>query len=133
MTSNESTNFFAMTPEAKDCQFSLHISEHACQKIQHLMAQEKKIDPQCRPYLQIQVEGGGCSGFQYIINLATTHCADHLYFKAQDVYVGLDAVSLDLVSGSAIDYEQDMMSASCVIKNPNATASCGCGNSFSVM
>ena len=133
MTSNESTNFFSMTPETEDCQFSLHISERACQKIQQLAAQEQHMDPQCQPYLHIEVEGGGCSGFQYIINLATTQCAYHLYFKAQDVCVGLDAVSLELVSGATIDYEQDMMSASFVIKNPNATVSCGCGNSFSVM
>lgn len=122
-----------MTPETENCAFSLLISARACQKIQQLTAQELKSDPSCHPYLQIRVEGGGCSGFQYLIDFVATPCDENIYFKAQDILVGLDETSLELVNGSAVDYEEDMMSASFVIKNPNATISCGCGNSFSVM
>ena len=133
MMSNESTNVSLMVPENENCAFSLSISQAACQRIQQLTTQEKQINPSSQPYLQIRVEGGGCSGFQYSIDLVTTLCAENIYFNSQDILIGIDETSLELIDGSMIDYEQNMMSASFVIKNPNATASCGCGNSFSVM
>lgn len=133
MMSNESTNVSLMIPENENCAFSLSISQNACQRIQQLAAYEKQMTPSSQPYLQIRVEGGGCSGFQYFIDLATSFSAENIYFASHDIQVGIDETSLELIDGSMIDYEQDMMSASFVIKNPNATASCGCGNSFSVM
>lgn len=78
------------------------------------------------------VQGGGCSGFQYGFTLDTeTHSDDH------EINVGvykviIDAVSLQYMSGSTLDYRGDFMSKAFVIDNPNAVSTCGCGSSFRI-
>lgn len=82
--------------------------------------------------LRIDVSGGGCSGFKYGFGLeATTREDDHL-FDQHGVKVVVDETSLELLSGSALDYVDDLMAAAFRITNPNATSTCGCGTSFSV-
>ena len=82
--------------------------------------------------LRISVSGGGCSGFQYHFTLDDAQTADDQIFLKDDIAVIIDEISLSLLSESVVDYVEDLTSAQFVIKNPNATASCGCGNSFSV-
>lgn len=82
--------------------------------------------------LRITVLGGGCSGFQYSMALDTAQNADDHIFADNGAEVVIDEISLDLLKGSQLDYTDDLMAASFVIKNPNAASSCGCGNSFSV-
>ncbi|NBX04437.1 MAG: iron-sulfur cluster assembly accessory protein [Alphaproteobacteria bacterium] len=84
-------------------------------------------------YFRITVRGGGCSGFQYEFAL------DESPISATDIVIEkdgsravIDDISIGLVAGSQLDYVEDLASAGFEIKNPNATASCGCGNSFSV-
>lgn len=81
----------------------------------------------------VAVQGGGCSGFQYNFDLSSKPLAadDHVLEEGGSRVV-IDDVSLGILAGSTLDYEEDLMSAGFVIKNPNATARCGCGNSFSV-
>ena len=81
--------------------------------------------------LRIAVEGGGCSGFQYEIDLDTPK-DDDLVLSGAGESVVLDPVSLPFLADAVIDFEKELIGARFVINNPNATSSCGCGTSFSM-
>lgn len=83
-------------------------------------------------FFRVAVNGGGCSGFQYEFSIDTERADDDLSFISHDVEVVIDEVSLELVDNAELDYVQDLMGAYFAVSNPNATASCGCGSSFSV-
>ena len=83
-------------------------------------------------FFRIAVNGGGCSGFQYEFSIDTARQDDDLSFVSHDVEVVIDEISLELVDNAELDYVQDLMGAYFSVSNPNATASCGCGTSFSV-
>jgi iron-sulfur cluster assembly accessory protein len=82
--------------------------------------------------LRVSVEGGGCSGFQYRFDLVAERGDDDLVIEKGGARVLVDPVSLGLLTGSEIDYVDDLMGATFRVNNPNATASCGCGTSFAV-
>lgn len=82
--------------------------------------------------LRISVSGGGCSGFQYGFDLDQTRTDEDLVLERDGAAVLIDAVSLPYMEGSVIDFVDDIIGQSFQIKNPNATASCGCGTSFSI-
>jgi iron-sulfur cluster assembly accessory protein len=82
--------------------------------------------------LRVSVEGGGCSGFQYKFDFDRTKADDDLILTRDAAAVVLDPVSLQYMGGSEIDYVDDLIGASFKVKNPLATASCGCGTSFSI-
>lgn len=82
--------------------------------------------------LRLAVEGGGCSGFQYRFGLADAVESEDLAVECDGVTLVVDDVSLDLVRGSAVDFVSDLGGAAFKVTNPNATAGCGCGTSFSV-
>lgn len=81
--------------------------------------------------LRVAVEGGGCSGFQYDIALDSP-ASDDLVLEGQGQKVVVDAVSLPFLENAVIDFSEELIGARFVIENPNATASCGCGTSFSI-
>ena len=81
--------------------------------------------------LRVAVEGGGCSGFQYEIALDAPD-SDDLVLEGQGEKVVVDAVSLPFLENAVIDFSEELIGARFVINNPNATASCGCGTSFSM-
>ncbi|MGB1235616.1 MAG: HesB/IscA family protein [Planktomarina sp.] len=81
--------------------------------------------------LRVAVEGGGCSGFQYEIALDEVKDND-LILEGQGQKVVIDAVSLPFLADAEIDFSDELIGARFVINNPNATASCGCGTSFSI-
>jgi len=81
--------------------------------------------------LRVAVEGGGCSGFQYDIKLDDAQ-ADDLVLERAGQKVLVDAVSLPFLAGAVIDFSEELIGARFVIQNPNASASCGCGTSFSI-
>lgn len=82
----------------------------------------------------VEVLGGGCSGFQYHFVLKKPELGDgDLIIKDGDAYLVVDSISLDLLKESTLDYKEDLAQAGFEISNPQATASCGCGNSFNVM
>ena len=83
-------------------------------------------------FFRVAVNGGGCSGFQYEFSIETARQDDDLSFVSHDVEVVIDEISLELVNNAELDYVQDLMGAYFSVSNPNATASCGCGTSFSV-
>lgn len=82
--------------------------------------------------LRLAVEGGGCSGFQYRFGLAESVEDDDVSVERDGVMLVVDTVSLDLVRGAAVDFVEDLGGAAFKVTNPNATAGCGCGSSFSV-
>lgn len=81
--------------------------------------------------LRIAVLGGGCSGFQYDIRLDAPE-TDDLILEKSGQKVVVDPVSLPYLAGAVIDFTDELIGARFVIENPNATASCGCGTSFSI-
>ena len=82
--------------------------------------------------LRVSVEGGGCSGFQYKFGFDTVRADDDLAVERDGVIMLVDAVSAPFLDGAAVDFVDDLMGQAFKITNPNATASCGCGTSFSV-
>jgi iron-sulfur cluster insertion protein len=82
--------------------------------------------------LRLAVEGGGCSGFQYKFGLADTVDAEDNVVAEGGVQLVVDAMSLDLIDGSAVDYVESLGGSAFRVTNPNAASGCGCGSSFSV-
>ena len=82
--------------------------------------------------LRISVNGGGCSGFSYAFDIARDRAADDLAIERDGATVLVDAVSLEYMAGSTIDFVNDLIGQSFKIENPQAPASCGCGTSFSL-
>ena len=81
--------------------------------------------------LRVAVEGGGCSGFQYQIDLDEPK-EDDLKLEGEGKTVVIDSVSLPFLSEARIDFSEELIGARFVIDNPNAVSSCGCGVSFSM-
>jgi len=82
--------------------------------------------------LRVAVEGGGCSGFQYQFDLVETAEADDLRIERDGASALVDIVSLALLTGSEIDFVDELAGAEFRVRNPNAKSSCGCGVSFSI-
>jgi iron-sulfur cluster assembly accessory protein len=82
--------------------------------------------------LRVAVDGGGCSGFQYVFEVAAGPESDDLVLREGAATVVIDPVSLPYLAGSAIDFVDDLIGQSFKVSNPNATASCGCGTSFAM-
>ena len=78
------------------------------------------------------VDGGGCSGFSYRFELTSNTNTDDLVIERDGAKVAIDEMSLEFLQGSEIDFTEELIGAAFKIRNPNATASCGCGTSFSV-
>ena len=99
-----------------------------CSSDLEMLAEEG--DPNLR--LRIFVTGGGCSGFQYGFAFDDENKEDDFQVQKDAVRVVVDAMSLQYLMGAEIDYEDNLEGARFVIRNPNATSTCGCGSSFSV-
>ena len=82
--------------------------------------------------LRVAVTGGGCSGFQYNFALDEAQLDEDLVVEKAGARVLIDPVSLDFLAGAEIDFTDDLIGQAFKINNPNATASCGCGTSFTV-
>jgi iron-sulfur cluster insertion protein len=81
---------------------------------------------------RVAVDGGGCSGFQYDLRLEDGVAPDDTVLEKDGVRVAIDPVSLPFLQGAVIDFAEELIGSRFVIQNPNATASCGCGTSFSI-
>ena len=82
--------------------------------------------------LRLAVTGGGCSGFQYNFALDETRMDEDLFIEQGGARILIDPVSLDFLAGAEIDFTDGLIGQAFKVNNPNATASCGCGTSFSV-
>jgi iron-sulfur cluster assembly accessory protein len=112
---------------ASTLEHPVRLSERAARRIAEIVAGEPAT-----PLLRVSVEGGGCSGFQYKFDLVAASEADDLVIERGAARVLIDPVSLEYLGGSEIDFVDDLIGQSFKIHNPNATASCGCGTSFSL-
>ncbi len=103
------------------------LSANAAQQINSILAAQAAAS-----LLRIGVVGGGCSGFSYTFDLDTAVNADDLVLERDGAKVVIDEASLPFLEGAEIDYVDELIGASFKIRNPNATAACGCGTSFSI-
>jgi iron-sulfur cluster assembly accessory protein len=106
---------------------SITVSERAAQRIGEIL----KAEPP-GTMLRVSVEGGGCSGFQYKFDIERAKAEDDLVLTREGAVVLIDPVSVNYMAGSQIDFVDDLIGQSFKINNPKATASCGCGTSFSI-
>jgi len=105
----------------------IHVTETAAEKINALLTEENKVGSGLRVFVQ----GGGCSGFQYGFTFDEITNEDDTTMTKNGVSLLIDAMSYQYLVGAEIDYKDDLEGAQFVIKNPNATSTCGCGSSFS--
>jgi iron-sulfur cluster assembly accessory protein len=103
------------------------VSERAARRIGEIL----KSEP-AGTMLRVSVEGGGCSGFQYKFGMETAKADDDLVLAREGATVLIDPVSVQYMAGSEIDFVDDLIGAAFKVKNPKATASCGCGTSFAL-
>jgi iron-sulfur cluster insertion protein len=106
----------------------LALSERAAKRIIELAAEEA----QPGLMLRVAVSGGGCSGFQYGFTLDDAVNPDDKVVEKAGAKLVIDETSLGMLAGSEIDFVEELVGSSFAIRNPNATSSCGCGNSFAV-
>jgi iron-sulfur cluster insertion protein len=105
----------------------LVFTENAAGKVKQLIDEEG--NPELK--LRVFVTGGGCSGFQYGFTFDETTNEDDTAMQRGGVTLLIDPMSLQYLMGAEIDYQENAEGAQFVIKNPNATSTCGCGSSFS--
>ena len=103
------------------------VTERAAQKIGEILRREP-----VGTMLRVSVEGGGCSGFQYKFDVERAQAEDDLVIARDAAVVLVDPASVPFLAGSEVDFVDDLIGASFRVVNPNATASCGCGTSFSI-
>ena len=106
---------------------AITVSERAARRIGEILKSEGD-----GAMLRISVEGGGCSGFQYKFDVDRSKAEDNLVISREGAVVLVDSASVPFLAGSEVDFVDDLIGASFRVHNPNATASCGCGTSFSV-
>ena len=102
------------------------LSKEAIDRIKFLLKNEKNS------YFRVSVLGGGCSGFQYDFSFVNSPNNDDLIFKDNGINYLVDKVSMNFLNGSTLQYVSELAGAYFKIENPNATANCGCGTSFSI-
>lgn len=103
-------------------------TSNAAGKVSEMIVEEGDANLKLRVY----VTGGGCSGFQYSFAFDDQVAEDDLALEKEGVTLLVDAMSYQYLVGATIDYQEGLEGARFVITNPNATATCGCGSSFSV-
>ncbi|HEM7885563.1 TPA: iron-sulfur cluster insertion protein ErpA [Burkholderia cenocepacia] len=103
-------------------------TDAAADKVKQLIDEEGNPDLKLRVFVQ----GGGCSGFQYGFTFDEEVNEDDTVMNKNGVQLLIDSMSYQYLVGAEIDYKDDLNGAQFVIRNPNATTTCGCGSSFSV-
>ena len=124
--STEPTRDFSLSLSARTPE-GITLSPSAAQRLAQLSEAEGH-----QVMLRVAVEGGGCSGFQYQMDLVPTSNADDLVVSLSGQSAVVDPVSVPFLKNSVIDFVDELAGAQFVIKNPNASSSCGCGVSFSI-
>jgi iron-sulfur cluster insertion protein len=106
----------------------VQVSQTAASKISELLAEEGKAGSGLRVFVQ----GGGCSGFQYGLMIEESGGVGDKVFESNGIKLFVDPVSVSYVKGAEVDFVDNVTGGGFTIKNPNATSTCGCGQSFSV-
>ena len=108
---------------------AIQLSESAAREIRTIIQQQELEADKIR--LRVGVKGGGCSGFSYLLDLTETQKETDEVFEQHGIKIIIDPKSLLYLSGTKIDFKDEIMGRGFVFNNPNATSSCGCGSSFS--
>lgn len=106
----------------------IQFSDRAAAKVRELRDEED--NPALK--LRVYITGGGCSGFSYGFSFDETQADDDTVIEKDGVTLLVDPMSIQYLTGSQVDYEQELMGSRFVVTNPNATSTCGCGSSFSI-
>ena len=107
---------------------SINLSPRAVQKVRDLVTEEENDELKLRVF----ITGGGCSGFQYGFTFDELTAEDDTAVETEGVTLLIDPMSFQYLVGSEVDYTEGLEGSRFVINNPNATATCGCGSSFSI-
>ncbi|MBY0263636.1 MAG: iron-sulfur cluster insertion protein ErpA [Phycisphaerales bacterium] len=105
------------------------LAEGAAREIRNIIQQQELDADKIR--LRVGVKGGGCSGFSYLLDLTETQKETDEVYEQHGIKIVIDPKSLLYLSGTKIDFKDEIMGRGFVFSNPNATSSCGCGSSFS--
>ena len=103
-------------------------TDAAARKVQQLILEERNPELKLRVY----ISGGGCSGFQYGFSFDEEQAEDDIAVSNDGVTLLVDPLSFQYLMGAEVDYSESLQGAQFVIRNPNASTTCGCGSSFSV-
>jgi iron-sulfur cluster insertion protein len=114
--------------ESPPTQPMLEFTDAAARKALELILEERNPELNLRVY----ISGGGCSGFQYGFMFDETRAEDDIAVTREGVTLLIDPMSFQYLAGAEVDYTENLQGAQFVIRNPNATTTCGCGSSFSV-
>jgi len=117
----------AVTAPLSEMPLPLVFTDNAAGKVKELIDEEGNTELKLRVFVQ----GGGCSGFQYGFTFDEVQNEDDTAMQKNGVTLLIDAMSYQYLVGAEIDYQEGLEGAQFVIKNPNATSTCGCGSSFS--
>ena len=109
---------------------AISLTDRAATEVRRIIG-EQKLDPDTAT-LRVGIEGGGCSGFNYILGMDDAVRESDERFETNGIRVVVDRKSLEYINGTSIDFESGIMQRQFVFNNPNATKTCGCGTSFSV-
>jgi iron-sulfur cluster insertion protein len=106
----------------------IQLSQRAAQKVRSLMEVEASPDLKLRVF----ITGGGCSGLSYGFTFDEEIAEDDAIVQVHGVTLVVDSLSYPYLAGAEVDYKEDLQGAQFVVANPNASTTCGCGNSFAV-
>jgi iron-sulfur cluster insertion protein len=107
---------------------TITLSDRAVAKVRDLITEEENLDLKLRVF----ITGGGCSGFQYGFSFDEEAAEDDTTIERDGVTVLVDPMSFPYLAGSEVDYSEGIEGSRFIVKNPNATTTCGCGASFSI-
>jgi iron-sulfur cluster insertion protein len=117
-----------MTEVATDSSHGIELTQSAVRKVGELV--QGKANPSLM--LRVYIEGGGCSGFQYGFAFDEACEEGDTLMEIGDVRVVVDPMSLQYLTGSRVDYKEDLQGSRFIVENPNASTTCGCGASFGI-
>lgn len=109
----------------------INFTENAIKKVKEML-NDKKFKHEPIKGLRIYIHGGGCSGFSYEFAFETITSKDDTIIEQDSVNFIIDPISMSYLIGSTVDYEKKLFKEQFVVNNPNASATCGCGLSFSI-
>ena len=115
-------------PGAAEAPPGIVFTDAAARKVQELILEERNPDLKLRVY----ISGGGCSGFQYGFSFDEEQAEDDIAVENDGMTLLVDPLSFQYLMGAEVDYSESLAGAQFVIRNPNASTTCGCGSSFSI-
>lgn len=128
MTVTDTTQMSHEQTQAAPAPAGVAFTDAAASKVQELILEEGNPGLKLRVY----ISGGGCSGFQYGFSFDENRAEDDVAVENEGVTLLIDPLSFQYLMGAEVDYSETLQGAQFIIRNPNATTTCGCGSSFSV-